>query len=134
MDKIQVKLFGTPEVLVNKEMVVFPLKKAAALLFYLVVNKQATRDELATLLWGEYNDRTAKKYLRNAIYIVRKACGVDVLISPQTQVVMINPSVKLESDMDFFSLDHLKGIQKYMGEFLQGFWVNDAENFIVGYL
>jgi len=60
-DKLEVFLFKTPQVLKNGSRVLFPLKKAEALFYYLVVNKQASRDELATLLWGELNEQNAKK-------------------------------------------------------------------------
>ncbi|EYE87262.1 hypothetical protein Q428_14235 [Fervidicella metallireducens AeB] len=61
MDQIDVKLFGAPRVLCNGRNIVFPFKKAEALFYYLVVNKQATRDELVSLLWDEIDEETAKK-------------------------------------------------------------------------
>ena len=130
MDVVKVNLFGSPQVTANGDKIFLPTRKTEALFYYLVVNKQATRDELATLLWGEYSDRVAKKYLRNAMYRIRKAFGIDVVISPQKHIVIINPKVKLDTDLDIFLYEEPDGIKSYSGEFLRGFLVKDAENFV----
>lgn len=61
MSKVYVKLFGTPVVTEDEKEVHFPYGKVKALFYYIAVNKKATRDELATLLWTEENDSVAKK-------------------------------------------------------------------------
>ena len=49
------------------------LKKAQALLFYLLVQKKATREEAAGLLWGGEEDSLAHRHLRDNLYQLKKA-------------------------------------------------------------
>ncbi len=129
MDKIEVKLFNTPTVLKNNKKVLFPLRKAEALFYYLVVNKEATRDELAALLFGEHDESSAKKYLRNTLYRLNSAFGTAMVISPQKQVLMLNHEIETLTDLEVFLSEDIGGANAYSGKFLQGFLVKDAENF-----
>ena len=72
MDKIYAKLFGVPQILKNGEEVFFPYAKINALIYYIVINKVVSRDEMAGLLWPDENERIAKKNLRNALYQAKK--------------------------------------------------------------
>ncbi|MFZ5966954.1 MAG: BTAD domain-containing putative transcriptional regulator [Bacillota bacterium] len=129
MDKICVKLLNTPVVMKNSETIVFPFRKAEALFYYLLVKKQGTRDELVNLLWGEIDEETAKKNLRHAMYKLRKTFDMDIVISPQKSMVLLNPDIPIENDVDNFLRDEEKGVEVYKGEFLQGFSVKDGEEF-----
>lgn len=128
--RIEVFLFKTPQVLIDGSKVFFSLKKAEALFYYLIVNKQASRDELATLLWGEVSERNAKKNLRNALYQLKKIVGKDVLIAPQQQLLMLNSSLDIHVDLDEFLDDTPQAIEAYRGDFLQGFLIKDADGFM----
>lgn len=129
MDKILVKLFHTPTISKNNTSILLPFRKAEALFYYLSVNKQATRDELVNLLWGELDEEKAKKNLRNTMYKIRKAFAMDIIISPQKHMVALNPDIEIETDVDGF-LDHKNGQTTcYSGEFLQGFLLKDGEKF-----
>ena len=55
------------------------LKKAQALLFYLLVQKKATREEAAGLLWGGEEDSLAHRHLRDNLYQLKKAAPVELL-------------------------------------------------------
>ena len=57
------------------------LKKAQALLFYLLVQKKATREEAAGLLWGGEEDSLAHRHLRDNLYQLKKAAPVELLRS-----------------------------------------------------
>ncbi|WZL73822.1 BTAD domain-containing putative transcriptional regulator [Clostridiaceae bacterium 35-E11] len=129
MDVVRVKLFGTPVVLKNQETIVFPLKKAEALFYYLLVNGQASRDTLVNLLWGEIGEKTAKKNLRNAMYKIRKMLDMDIIISPKKSIVMLNPDIQIDTDLNTFLKDEEQGVHHYTGEFLKGFHVKDAHSF-----
>ncbi|AKL96696.1 serine/threonine kinase, regulatory protein [Clostridium aceticum] len=129
MDCIYVKFFNTPTIFKNSKKVFLPFKKAEALFYYLVVHQQATRDELVHLLWGEMEEETAKKNLRNAMYKIRKAFDLNIIISPKKSIVMLNPDIKLESDLKVFLSDEENAIEIYDGEFLQGFHVKEDEVF-----
>ncbi|AOY74774.1 AAA family ATPase [Clostridium formicaceticum] len=129
MDCIYLQLFNTPAIFKNNTRIFLPFKKAEALFYYLVVHQRATREELVHLLWGEIDEETAKKNLRNAMYKIRKAFDLNIVISPQRAIVMINPDIKIESDLEIFITGRDKGIGVYTGEFLQGFHVRDGGAF-----
>ncbi|SDL10929.1 AAA family ATPase [Natronincola ferrireducens] len=129
MAEIYVKLFNTPSLHKDNEKIFLPFRKAEALFYYLMVHKEATREVLVNLLWGEIEEETAKKNLRNAMYKIRKAFDLDIIISPQKSIVMLNPDIEIISDLKDFLEDSDKGIQAYTGDFLQGFSVKDGETF-----
>jgi pentatricopeptide repeat protein len=129
MQFIYVKLLGDPDVIFGEKKILFPFKKVEALFYYLVIKKQASRDELVNLLWGEVDEAVAKKNLRNAIYRIKKVFDMDIIISPKKSVITINPEVKVETDLDQFENSEDKWIEAYKGEFLEGFGVKDSENF-----
>lgn len=129
MSEIYVKLFGTPVVTEDEKEVSFPYGKVKALFYYIAVNKKATRDELATLLWTEENDSIAKKNLRNAIYQIKKSFKREVILSPDNSVVILNDKLDIYIDIDLFLKDEEKCIYIYKGDFLKGFYVKNAEEF-----
>lgn len=128
MASISVQLFNIPVVKKDKEPIAFPFKKAEALFYYLVVNRQATRDELVNLLWGEVDEETARKNLRHAMYKIRKTFDMDIIISPQKSIVMLNPDIEIDVDIEKFQNDD-ESIAVYTGEFLKGFYLKDSLDF-----
>ncbi len=130
MVTITCKLFGTPEVFKDGERIIFPYKKAEALFYYLLLKKQCFRDTLVEMLWGSVEEEVAKKSLRNAMYIVNKTFGDNVLVSPKRAIIMLSPEIKFDSDVDtFIAYEGGRGIEAYTGEYLEGFLVKDAESF-----
>ncbi|MBF8982913.1 AAA family ATPase [Lutibacter sp. B2] len=129
MSIINVNLFGNPTVLKDDELISFPFKKAEALFYYLLVYKQASRDTLVNILWGETEEKTAKKNLRQAMYKIRKAFDMDIVISPKKSTVILNPEIHIEVDLYDFLSNSEDCIDVYKGEFLEGFYVKEAEEF-----
>lgn len=130
MDKILIKILGTPKVYYKEVTIVFPFRKVEALFYYMVVNKQASRDELVNLLWSEIEDNNAKKNLRNAVYTLRKLFCKDVIISPQRANIILNNEIQWEIDLEqFSSCEDSSIVQIYKGEFLKGFLLKGADNF-----
>ena len=67
--------------------VVFPRRKAAVLFAYLALHpQQHRRDELATLLWGDYLDREARQSLSTALSTLRRLLGDDILVVDSDRV------------------------------------------------
>lgn len=127
---IKVRVFGIPTVIGNKgNIIFFPYTKLEALFYYMVINKKATRDELADLLWGKYNEKYAKKNLRNAIYNISKLFKKEIFISPRRTFLALNPKLEIKLDLDIFLHDNAEEVNTYVGEFLKGFSVKQAEVF-----
>lgn len=123
------KLFGHPQILVNQEPVFFSFVKINALLYYLLVNKTATREELSGLLWPEMKDQNAKKNLRNAIYQANKTLGVDLILSPNKTVLLLNEELAIQTDVDLFGKQPETHLALYQDEFLKGFYMKDCEDY-----
>ena len=67
MSRLALYLLGPPRVERDGAEVSIPRRKALALLAYLAVTGQRQRrDALATLLWPEHDQHTARTYLRRA--------------------------------------------------------------------
>ncbi|MDN0032636.1 AAA family ATPase [Oscillibacter ruminantium] len=129
MSKIVYKLFGAPQITVDGRSVFFPYAKINALLYYLAVNKMASRDELGGLLWPDEDGAVARKNIRNAIYQAKKSLGEDIIISPQKSVLLMNEALDIESDTDLFSRAPQENLECYQGDFLQGFFLKEADAF-----
>ena len=130
MGKIFVKMLNIPSVYIDGEAVNFPFKKVEALFYYLLVNRQATRDELVALLWPDADEETGRKNLRNAIYHIKKTFNEDVILSDKKAIVAINSNIEIETDIK----NMIEGksdaeIDVYEGEFLKGFFIKQSEEF-----
>ena len=121
---LKVTMLQTPRIELDGEVVSLPFKRADALLYYMLVQRSATRQELIALLWEGCDEATGLKNLRNALYTLKKALGGDVLISPQKSLVVVNEDWQIESDYDRFM--RRGDLSAYEGSFLQGFAVKRA--------
>lgn len=121
-----------------------------ALLTYLAVTKgEYSRDELATLLWPESNQSSARASLRRTLYLVHKAVGQEI-ISSGIDTLKLNPQLGIWIDVDKFKeclsectqggelsykidphcLLYLEqAVELYEGEFLAGFSLPDSPQF-----
>lgn len=129
MGRICGKVFGAPIFTIDNREVLFPYGKVKALFCYMVVNKIATRDELAALLWEDEEEGIAKKNLRNAIYKIKQCFDMEILVSPKKSMVSLNDNIEIELDLHIFEKDSEESIEAYTGEFLQGFYIKNAEIF-----
>ncbi|MEA4933189.1 MAG: AAA family ATPase [Lawsonibacter sp.] len=129
MSKLSFKLFGVPKITKDGESVFLPYAKINALLYYMLVTKVVSRDEAVGLLWPDEDEKIAKKNLRNAIYQAKKSLGVDIIHSPKKSLLMLNETLELESDVDLFIHSPQENMHLYTGDFLQGFFLKDAESY-----
>ena len=113
----------------NGEVIFFSFSKINALLYYLFINKNVSRDELAGLLWPDKNEQNAKKNLRNAIYQANKAFDVEVISSPNKSILTLNEALDIEIDTDLFLEDAQTHLHLYTHEFLKGFFLKDCDSF-----
>lgn len=127
---VNVKLFGIPIVSIGEYQIKFSAKKTEALFYYLAVKKKCTKDEIATLLWENKNDQTAKHNLRNAIYQLRKTFHHNNIILSNGSSLYLNPNLKVSVDVDQFIKGYENSINFYTGEFLKGFYIKQAYEFV----
>ena len=109
--------------------------KVESFFAYLALYPQAhAREKLATLFWGETSDENARNSLRQALALVRKHIGADVLETTR-ETVQLNPDIELWvdaraipdfrltiDDLPSVSIEILKSkIENYKGELLHGY-------------
>lgn len=121
---LKVSLLQTPTVELDGQLVAFPYRRVEALLYYMLVQRNATRQELIALLWEGFDEATAMRNLRNTLYALKKILGKDFLISPQKSLVMLNPDRAYACDYNRFMLEG--DFSAYHGPFLKGFAVKHA--------
>lgn len=123
MKKINVQLFSTPTIKYGDDLVVFSLKKAEALFYYLLVKRKAYRDELIGLLFSDMPEQKARKNLRNALYKVRNRFKEDLKIVSKGDIIELKLSDNLKCD--YYS----KSTEDYKDVFLENFYVKNAKEF-----
>ncbi|MCM2140022.1 AAA family ATPase [Vagococcus fluvialis] len=128
-DKLTCQLLGNPEIRLNDELMLFSFSKIDALLYYLLVTKSASRDEMAGLFWPDKNDQNAKKNLRNAIYQANKMFGIEVIKSPNKALLTLSEELDIEVDIDLFMQHPREQLELYKESFLKGFFLKDCESF-----
>ncbi len=120
---LKINLLQTPNVELDGKPVVFPFKRADALLYYMVVRRSATRQELISLLWESCDESVGLKNLRNTLYTLKKQLGGEFLLSPQKSMIVLNSQWEWECDYHRFAQGDFSA---YQGAFLQGFSVKNA--------
>jgi DNA-binding SARP family transcriptional activator/Tfp pilus assembly protein PilF len=139
MSKAEFHVLGTPKIRVGGACRPLPYSKVTALLAYLAITSRAhSRSALATLLWGEVDDRRAKSSLRNALYVLRRDLGLDPCLIVERHNVSLDPT-QLWLDVD--RLKHAvreetesicalrEALALWRGPFLDGLFVAGAPDF-----
>ncbi|SCM81948.1 Transcriptional activator domain-containing protein (fragment) [uncultured Sporomusa sp.] len=130
MCMLRVVMFGTPAIYWNDNKVFFPFAKMEAVLYYLLVEGECTRDKLAMLLWGEKADQDAKKNLRNTIYSIKKMISPELFITPTRKMISLNSKLIYATDIELLNKSDVQDfLQKQSGDFLENFYCRDAELF-----
>ncbi len=137
MAKLELTLLGAPKIIRDGEPVEVDTRKAIALLAYLAVSGRAhTRDELANLLWPEYDHEHARGALRRTLSTLRKALGAE-WIETSRETIALSRGDGLVVDVDEFR-ERLRSEQPalvteavnlYRGDFLSGFGLRDSASF-----
>ncbi len=109
-------------------------RKNLALLVYLARSprRRRTREHLRGLLWGSKPEEAARHSLNEAVRVIRRLAGEDVLSSEGEQITMSPEAVVLDTDEleeriadeDWQAAASLVG-----GVFLEGFGVPDSSDF-----
>ncbi len=109
-------------------------KKNAALLVYLArtPDRRRTREHLCGLLWGDRPEEAARHSLNEALRVIRRNAGDDVVESDARQVTLSRTAVVLDVDelaalAENSDWEAAGGLIE--GTFLDGFGVPDASDF-----
>src|SRR5690348_9529073 len=102
---VTIRLFGEPEVEAHGDPLALSNQKARALLFYLALTGQPhTRNHLATLLWSESPNDSARRSLRATLFQLRRALqAVDLsrAIAGEGDVLRLQPADTACDVVDF---------------------------------
>ncbi|MEQ9764508.1 AAA family ATPase [Streptococcus sp. ZJ151] len=131
MVDISLKLLGNPKIFLNGQEQFFTFSKVNALLYYLAINGSANREVVASLLWENKSTQTAKKNLRNTIYQANKGTKADIIICPNRNTITLNPDLNIKTDVELFLKSPKHHLDLYQGDFLQGFYLKNCEEFEV---
>ncbi|MEM7537742.1 MAG: BTAD domain-containing putative transcriptional regulator [Chloroflexota bacterium] len=100
--KVQVRLLGTPQILIDDTPVpAFERTKSEALLYYLLTTGQAhTRVELATLLWPDNNPASTRRYIRTHLVPIRQ--HLDDYLTSTSDTLAFYPHPNCDVDVHYF--------------------------------
>ncbi|HSJ89249.1 MAG TPA: BTAD domain-containing putative transcriptional regulator, partial [Anaerolineales bacterium] len=138
MPRLEIALLGSPEIKLDGKAIKTDRRKAVALLAYLAVTGRAhTRDQLATLLWPDYDHTAAFAYLRRTLWELNNFLGEEWM-EANRETVAFKPDSAVWLDTGVFqkylteskdesSLE--EAISLYRGDFLSGFFVQDTAPF-----
>jgi DNA-binding SARP family transcriptional activator len=133
--RLDIRLLGPPEVLVDGAPLVVDTRKAVAILAVLAAEGRAfARDELAALLWPEADAAAAHGALRRTLSALRAATSDTVLVD-RARVALPPDGVKVDlTDLERLaasdgrrSLAAAAGLAR--GPFLAGFHLRDSPDF-----
>ncbi|MEN8238655.1 MAG: BTAD domain-containing putative transcriptional regulator, partial [Actinomycetota bacterium] len=147
MGLVACTFLGGAELLVDGARASVDTRKAIAVMAYLAVEGQASRDTLAALFWPESTESRARSALRRTLSTLRTGLDEGVLISDRS-VVALSSDVRTDladfhdvlaateghshesHDVCIECLPHLAAaIDLYRGDFLSGFSLRDAPEF-----
>ena len=96
--QIRIKLLGGFHIERQAQPIQLSTRKTESLLAYLILHPgQHGREKLAALYWGDSSDTEARNSLRNALAVLNKKLGHDLLLI-DWQRVSINPECPLKVD------------------------------------
>ena len=133
--RLDIRLLGPPEILVDGAPLIVDTRKAVAILALLGAEGRAFgRDELAALLWPDSDQPAANGALRRTLSTLRAATG-DTVVVDRTRVALARDGVRV----DVAELERLAGSDARRslvaaaalarGPFLAGFSLRDSADF-----
>src|SRR5215212_7991466 len=138
MPRLKIALLGSLEIKLDGKLIKTDRRKAVALLAYLAVTGTAhTRDQLAALLWPDYDHAAAFAYLRRTLWELNNFLG-DKWIEANRDTVAFKHDSDVGLDTDVFQKlvtesTNESGLEEaialYRGDFLSGFFVQDTAPF-----
>src|SRR3954453_7303902 len=134
MPQIDLQLFGYPEICVDGRPVALPLRKALAALVYVAeARTPVSRDAVATLLWPEAEEATARSRLRRLLHRMHQLLGIAIIASDRLSLC-VAPGAELRVDSQAFEQacqdgDFASASGLYRADFLGTFAVEGCPDF-----
>ncbi|MGB1251841.1 MAG: ATP-binding protein [Candidatus Promineifilaceae bacterium] len=133
------KLLGAPSIDFSDQETILPSRKGLALLAYLsVTNEWHTREALATLLWPDFERKSAANYLRQALWRLKKVLPENMIQADRKGVCVQDLTVDVIQFRRVY-LSHVDGsvqlpdletaLNLYRGDFMAGFSLSDSAEF-----
>ena len=136
--ELQIRLLGSPEFLLDKAPLLFARRKTTALLAYLAgKDSPVAANSAASLLWPEFAPERARASLRHAISDAATVAGRP-LFERAGRILRFHSQVELVCDVPAFRASAADGLMTgsisileraaalYRGDFLEGFYLDDA--------
>jgi DNA-binding SARP family transcriptional activator len=99
--KLEIRLFGIPQIILDGKKMEWSLKKAEALVIYLYMMKSASKITIADMFWGDlFNQEKSMQNCRNCLYLVRKSLGKDIFNKQSGGIISLNEDYDITSDYD----------------------------------
>lgn len=121
--------FGLPIIYEDGEEIILPMSKVSALLYYVLIKKVVSREELSGMFWADSSEHKARTSLRNALHKIRHLFKNEILVSKNKSIITVNEDLDIKIDTEIFEKDPINNIDKYRGEFLEGFYLKDVIDF-----
>lgn len=122
---LSITMFCAPMICVDGQQLHLATKKGEALLYYLLLEKKASRDRLITLIWENEPAEQARRHLRDTLYLLRRQLG-DVITALDRYTLSLNAAYPIECD----ALRLEDGdISVYRGEFLRDFHLPNSTEY-----
>src|SRR6266480_3624988 len=134
MSQIDLQLFGYPKIRVDGRPVSLPLRKALAALTYVVeAQTPVSRDAVATLLWPEADEATARSRLRRLLHRTHQHLGVGIIASDRISLCAA-PGIELRVDTQALEQacqegDFANASRLYRADYLGTFSVEGCPDF-----
>lgn len=144
---VEISLLGVPRITSELGPVEVDTRKAIAVLAYLAIEGQASREVLAALFWADSPESRARATLRRTLSALRGALGPEAITADRNQVTLA-PGIPIDTrqlekeiaatsnhgheptDVCSSCVPHLEAAtEMYQGDFLQGFSIRDAPEF-----
>ncbi len=119
-------LLGTFRIEREHQVIHLPRRKVESLLAYLALYpEEHSREQLASLFWGDFSDEQARTSLRTSLVVLRKHLGEELLLADR-EVIRLNPNYPIwmdtrELELRAASTPSTAG-ELYRGELLTGFY------------
>lgn len=134
---LTVRLFGTPQILVDAAAIVPTRRKARALVYYLAAHPlPVTREHLLAFLWPDSDRASGQQTLRATLYSLRKSLS-DAIVADEAGLSLA-PDAAVDSRRLEAALLHpaaggdaaqQAALELYRGEFLAEFSLPDNDEF-----